>query len=177
MNLELFFSISTCIYLAGAAYFDYKTKKVPNRYNKYFFLASLLLVSLKSFWGFNYLLDSLTGMLLGFSILFIPFVFKFGGAGDVKVLSICGLLLGTKSLLSIVFLSFVYKAGIFIPLVSGRAIFLSFLTPFPLKDKLLNSFYLLKNNYIAYVPFLFLASCTYLICQVFFPEVLDKILS
>jgi|GEM_PF-3344668 len=177
LQLELVFLVLASFYLAGAAFFDYQTQKVPNQYNKLCFLVALLLVFATLFFEFDYFFDSLKGLVLGFLILLVPFIFRLGGAGDVKILSILGLLIGWKALLWVVLLSFVYKAGIFIPLRSGKAFVLNLLAPISVRDKLINTIYLIKNKYVAYAPFLFLACLSYLFCYLFFPEFLKSLLS
>lgn len=85
------------IYSMGSAYFDLKTRKIPNKYN---LLAFCLILLSKAILGvmfsWTWLIDGLLGMLAGFAILFPFFAFRKAGAGDVKMLSILGLLLGWK---------------------------------------------------------------------------------
>ncbi len=94
--LNLFILSFALAFSVGAAFFDCKERKIPNKYNLAFFIIAILLRIALFFIQPNYLYSGLIGGLIGFIIFFPLFVFRFGGAGDVKLLTVLGLLLGYK---------------------------------------------------------------------------------
>jgi len=75
-----------------AVFFDCKEKRIPNWLN---FLAIGGGVLLHSWGGFPLLLDSLYGCGLGIGLFFLPFIFGWLGAGDVKLMGALGAILGS----------------------------------------------------------------------------------
>ena len=93
MSLALLFSV-------GAAYFDLRERKIPNKYNLLGFVLALIIKFCLVFFANNnwhIFTGSLLGLLLGFIIFFPFFIVRLAGAGDVKLLAVLGLLLGWKS--------------------------------------------------------------------------------
>lgn len=98
MSIEIMFQIVVCLQLLRIARTDWKTKQIPNRDLQY-----LLIVVLASIWEFEItlLLDKIIGMLIvSMPLFFIAVMWpsSFGG-GDVKLMAICGILLGSKGIL------------------------------------------------------------------------------
>lgn len=132
--------IVTCLLIAllyslGAAYTDLKTRKIPNKYNlTVFILAIVLKIAFAIASGWGILLDSLYGLLIGFTVLFVPFIFRLSGAGDVKMLSVLGVLVGYKYFLVIFFLTTLIDFSI---LVMGytRIAYMVIIEPVPLALK------------------------------------------
>jgi Flp pilus assembly protein protease CpaA len=98
-----------------AALFDLKYRKIPNLYNLIFFLFALIMRIAFVFVNPHYLWDGLLACLIGFAILFIPFLLRLGGAGDVKLLAILGLILGIKNFLWVFVLGSLLNALLIIP--------------------------------------------------------------
>ncbi len=98
MSILIALYIFTILYATGAAYFDVKTRKIPNEYNLAFFILALIIKIIMGIsLGWGNLWVSLIGLLLGFTIFFPFFIFRLAGAGDVKLLAVAGLILGWKS--------------------------------------------------------------------------------
>jgi prepilin peptidase CpaA len=112
----------------GAAIFDLKYRKIPNLYNLIFFVLALILRIVLVFANPHYLWDGLLACLIGFAILFIPFVLRLGGAGDVKLLAILGLIQGIKNFLWVFVLGSLLNALLIIPFLLNelRAAFIYF---------------------------------------------------
>jgi len=94
------FILSACLFSLGAAYHDIKTFKIPNKYNLFallFALGTRLLIGI--FLGWDYLWSGFLGMVIGFALFFPFFAFRLAGAGDVKLLSALGMILGWRSFL------------------------------------------------------------------------------
>ncbi|RPF53960.1 A24 family peptidase [Aquisalibacillus elongatus] len=94
---------------------DLKHRKI---YNKVLFPALILALLLQPiFMGFDGIISSILGLLLGFGILLIPYLMGGMGAGDVKLLAVIGAIKGPAFVLTTV----VYMA------VIGGVIGLAFL--------------------------------------------------
>lgn len=90
------------IYLAIAAYIDFKSLTIPNKLNMLFFVIFLIFL----FFLPNKL-DHVYGALLGFFLLFIPaFIRNQPMGGDIKMSTVLGLYLGVKPLLLLFFIVF-----------------------------------------------------------------------
>jgi prepilin peptidase CpaA len=98
--------VLACLYLILICSTDTLTAKIPNLANLGLALAGLSLHLLQS--GLAGLLTALLGLLLGLSLLFVPFLLGGVGAGDVKALAALGVLLGPGDVLQL----FLY-AGLF----------------------------------------------------------------
>lgn len=102
--------IGLILVLSYAAIYDVKNKKIANW---------LCFLILGSGIGVNFLpmipghlVNSLVGMCVGFTALFIFHVLTGMGAGDVKLMAAIGSVVGVKSVLYIIFYSFVIS-GLF----------------------------------------------------------------
>jgi len=85
-----------------SAFFDLRIRKIPN----WLILLGLLCgLVLNGFQGSSYLLASITGFLVGISVLVLPFALGWVGAGDVKYFGVVGALLGVSWLPSVFFYS------------------------------------------------------------------------
>jgi prepilin peptidase CpaA len=80
---------------------DLKTRRIPNFLT---FGIALSGLAFQSVWfGWNGLSEGALGLLLGFSLLFIPYLFGGLGAGDVKALAAMGAWLGPVLVMSLFF--------------------------------------------------------------------------
>lgn len=92
MNGESIKQILVVLFIVCCIYTDLTQRKIPNKLT--FPFAIIGVISNIIFDGFNGLLGALMGMLIGFFILFIPFVLKGMYAGDVKMLMAIGAMNG-----------------------------------------------------------------------------------
>lgn len=90
-----------------AVYFDIKTGCIPNKLNLSGCILGLFLNTL--FMGKYGLINSICGILLPIIILFVFFVFRVLGAGDIKLLSVIGAFRLTD-IICVIMLSFVLAA-------------------------------------------------------------------
>ncbi|WEG13578.1 prepilin peptidase [Pullulanibacillus sp. KACC 23026] len=96
------------VVLGISVYTDLKSRKIYNKVILPALLAALAVNSMIGGWrGFDH---SLLGLLVGFSILLIPYFMGGIGAGDVKLLAAVGAIKGTI---------FVIQASIFMALIGG----------------------------------------------------------
>ena len=116
--LQLFLLMT--LFLA-VIYYDIRYYLIPNRLT-FTFIVIGWAVSLYSY-GISGLFESLTGTLVGFIILFIPFLFGAVGGGDVKFLAALGSLASLSFLLKAVVGGFIIAAivSIFI-LIKNRKV-------------------------------------------------------
>ncbi|MCK9274778.1 MAG: A24 family peptidase [Syntrophales bacterium] len=82
------------VVLSGA-YFDLKFGKIFNRLTYPAICAALILNAFDS--GFNGLLNSISGAVLGISLFIIPYTIGASGAGDAKLMGAVGAALGPKA--------------------------------------------------------------------------------
>lgn len=116
-NITLSSLILAVVFSLGACYFDVKYRKIPNKYNLGFFILSLIL---NAFLAFHRLIDftqNMLGCMLGFSLLFLPFMLKMGGAGDVKLLTVLGFILGLKHFVWVFILTSIISVILVIPFI------------------------------------------------------------
>ncbi len=95
MNNSIFnilINIILVVFLLLCSYEDARNKKIPNKYTIPALFAGFLLMTLDN--GLEGFRDSFTGLLLGFLIFFLPFIFGVMGAGDVKLMAAIGALKG-----------------------------------------------------------------------------------
>ena len=96
------FDILFVVILSLAAFCDITVRKIPN----WLILSSLLLgIAFKAYLGLTPLYESLTGLVLGVGLFFIPFALGWMGAGDVKFVGVVGCLLGYRWLPRVIFYS------------------------------------------------------------------------
>jgi prepilin peptidase CpaA len=101
---EVFLIAFLCLALIIAALNDLKYQKIPNLLN--FSLAIIAIVFHTIFSGFDGLLFSVTGLLLGIALFIPPYAFGGMGAGDAKLMGAVGAVVGMKG----VFISAVLTA-------------------------------------------------------------------
>lgn len=143
--ISLSFLIFALAFSLGAAYFDLKTRKIPNKYNVAAFVIALIAKIILLIISPNYLLSGLLGALIGFVILFPFFIFRFAGGGDIKLLTALGLILGWKSFLWVFVLTTLWDGGILLPISWFYTLYLFLRLPFPLPEKLSNALEHLKS--------------------------------
>lgn len=152
----------------GAAYFDCKERKIPNQYNLTFFIIALLLRIALFFIQPNYLYEGLLGAVIGFIIFFPLYVFRFGGAGDVKLLVVLGLLVNYKNLLWI-FTFTTLLSGLYVLARGAWAVILILKTPN--ENKFVLAFDYLKSfGKMPYAFWIALGSFCNLLLHVFWPN-------
>jgi prepilin peptidase CpaA len=96
MNNLIVSTIILFIYAAIISYFDIKYKKIFNKCTFPFAVISILLNCIM--FGFYGFLISIEGIVLGFFLLFIPFILGGIGGGDVKYLASVGALIGPSNI-------------------------------------------------------------------------------
>lgn len=98
MITERIFQIVVCLQLLRIAWGDWKTKRILNGHLGYLFLIVLAETLVSETYMF---IDKIIGMLIvSMPLFFIAVMWpgSFGG-GDVKLMAICGILLGSKGIL------------------------------------------------------------------------------
>lgn len=92
--MEYINSVVLVLALLMAAFSDVRSKKVPNKLTFPAILLGFILNIMIN--GFNGIVISVLGFLLGLTIFFIPFAFGLMGGGDVKLMAAIGALMGWK---------------------------------------------------------------------------------
>lgn len=106
-------------FAAGAAYFDFRHRIVPNRL---VFLCLIAGIALAASGGRSGLSEYGLGLLLGLAILLPAFILRMVGGGDVKSLAVVGILTGPH-LLWVSFLRASMIAGcVAVPMVLCRLV-------------------------------------------------------
>lgn len=93
-----------------SAYTDLKENKIRNKYLLPALVLGLVIAFIDN--RFNGLIDSLKGVAIPFAILFIPYLLKLIGAGDVKLYCVIGAIMGYKFLVNNLFYT-ILTAGVF----------------------------------------------------------------
>lgn len=102
--------------LAFLAWTDYRYRKIPNRILVcLFIIKSLILIKESIIYreqSLGPILDSIFGFLIGGGILLPGYLFRGGGlrAGDIKLFAVIGCYLGYDSILTVLFLTFLFAA-------------------------------------------------------------------
>jgi hypothetical protein len=138
ISFNLYFSAFALAFSLGAAYFDLKSRKIPNWYNLTGFGIALLVRLVLLFISFEYLKSGGLGFLTGFFILFPFFIFRLAGGGDIKLLAALGMILGFKGFLWVFVLTAIWDGAILFPLNWIWTFYLFLRLPFPLKEKFNN---------------------------------------
>lgn len=76
------------IFLLGAVGYDIDVRRIPNNWSLFWGLSGIFLSCRK--YGLHGCLYGLLGILLPFFVLFVLFVWRVIGAGDIKMLSVIG---------------------------------------------------------------------------------------
>jgi prepilin peptidase CpaA len=170
--ISLCFAGFALAFSLGAAYFDLKTRKIPNKYNLAAFVFVLLCKVLLLKISFAYLVNGVLGGLLGFVILLPFFIFRFVGGGDIKLLTVLGLVVGWKPFLAIFVLTFLCDGLIVMPLNTIRTLYLFFNLPVSLEEKIKNIFAYLKDikRKIPFALPVFLGCLSWLLILIFKPS-------
>ena len=85
-----------------SAFFDLKIRKIPNWL---VLVGATSGIALNGYFGLNPFIQSIAGLAAGIAVLFLPFVFGWIGAGDVKFFGVVGALLGISWLPRVFFYS------------------------------------------------------------------------
>ncbi|MDJ0625492.1 MAG: A24 family peptidase [Candidatus Caenarcaniphilales bacterium] len=175
-NIGFCFLTIALAFSLGAAYFDLKTRKIPNRYNLSFFLFGLIiklaLIGISS----QYLINGLIGSFIGF-LIFLPFfILRLAGGGDVKLLATLGMLLGWQHFLWVFVITSTIDGLILIPGRLMKTVWVVLNLPGSMKEKLKNLSELNKgskrNNKNPYALPVALGCLVYLLVYLFFNDYL-----
>jgi prepilin peptidase CpaA len=85
------------IALGIAAFFDLRSRRIPNWLNLSIIVASVTFYIVTS--GFEGLLFSVEGMFVGLGIMLVPYLMGGMGAGDAKLMAAVGSILGPKGVI------------------------------------------------------------------------------
>jgi prepilin peptidase CpaA len=119
------FDLAIFAVISLAAFFDIEWRRIPN----WLILFGLsVALGLNGFRGMNEFYQSLLGLGVGIGVLFIPFAFRWIGAGDVKFLSVMGAFVGPYLLPRVLWYSILITGGMAIITVICRRLSLEFLT-------------------------------------------------
>jgi prepilin peptidase CpaA len=108
-----------------AAFFDMEWRRIPNWLILFGLSVALGLSGLR---GMNEFYQSLLGIGVGIGVLFIPFAFRWMGAGDVKFLGVMGAFVGPYLLPRVLWYSILITGGMAIITVICRRLSMEFLT-------------------------------------------------
>lgn len=89
-------------FIVFVAWFDVRERRIPNAL---VFPAAIIGISLNSMRGWSGFWFSGKGMLVGFALLFIPYLLHKMGAGDVKFLAAIGTFVGAAGVVRVLLLS------------------------------------------------------------------------
>jgi len=103
-NIDPFLTLILSSILVVAAITDLRTQKIPNLITFSAMFLGLVFYSITN--GWNGLLFSFEGLLLGIGLLIIPYLMGGMGAGDAKLMGAIGAMIGPKG----VFIAFLYTA-------------------------------------------------------------------
>lgn len=101
--IDPFLTIFLSTILVVAAIIDIRIQKIPNLLTFPTIILGLFYYSLST--GWNGLIFSLEGLVLGIAIFFIPYLMSGMGAGDVKLMGAVGAITGPKGVLIAALLS------------------------------------------------------------------------
>jgi len=119
------FDLAIIAVISLAAFFDVEWRRIPNWLILFGLSVALGLNGLR---GMNEFYQSLTGIGVGIGILFIPFAFRWIGAGDVKFLGVVGAFVGPYLLPRVLWYAILITGGMAIIAVICRRLSLEFLT-------------------------------------------------
>ena len=85
------FDLAIIAVISLAAFFDMEWRRIPNWLILFGLCVALGLNGLR---GMNEFYQSMTGIGVGIGVLFVPFAFRWIGAGDVKFLGVMGAFVG-----------------------------------------------------------------------------------
>lgn len=119
------FDLAIIAVISLAAFFDMEWRRIPNWLILFGLSVALGLSGLR---GMNEFYQSLTGISVGIGILFIPFAFRWIGAGDVKFLGVMGAFVGPYLLPRVLWYSILITGVMAIIAVICRRLSMEFLT-------------------------------------------------
>jgi len=119
------FDLAFIAVISLAAFFDMEWRRIPN----WLILLSLIVaLGLNGLRGMTEFYQSLIGIGVGIGILFIPFAFRWIGAGDVKLLGVMGAFVGPYLLPRVLWYSILVTGGMALITVICRRLSMGFLT-------------------------------------------------
>ncbi len=119
------FDLAIIAVISLAAFFDMEWRRIPN----WLILFGLsLALGLNGLRGMNEFYESLIGIGVGIGVLFIPFAFRWIGAGDVKFLGVMGGFVGPYLLPRVLWYSILVTGVMAIIKVIHRRLSMEFLT-------------------------------------------------
>ena len=119
------FDLAIFAVISLAAFFDMEWRRIPNWL---ILFGSSLALGLNGLRGTNEFYQSLIGIGVGIGILFIPFAFRWVGAGDVKFLGVMGAFVGPYFLPRVLWYAILIMGAMAIVTVICRRLSLEFLT-------------------------------------------------
>jgi prepilin peptidase CpaA len=119
------FDLAIIAVIGLAAFFDMEWRRIPNWLILFGLSVALGLNGLR---GMNEFYQSMTGIGVGIGILFIPFTFRWIGAGDVKFLGVMGGFVGPYLLPRVLWYSILITGVMAIITVICRRLSMEFLT-------------------------------------------------
>ncbi len=143
-NWECGIIIIALLFSIGAAYFDLRTRKIPNLYN----LLGLILFTLLRLYPLlvtgsepmawlSSLLNGFAGAGICFGLYLLFFAFyRRGGGGDLKLMTALGMGLGWKGIIFVLVLIWLWDALVLLPLRVGSFLVTTLLSTLDLKSKL-----------------------------------------
>ena len=92
------------VILLPVVYYDLVHHKIPNFITISSIISGLVIVIL--FWNKDIFINHILGFLTGFGVFYIFYLLKWVGAGDVKLMSGVGLVMGTPFIFYVLFYTF-----------------------------------------------------------------------
>lgn len=97
---------AVAVYTAVAAFWDFRSKRIPNKLTLPMFFAGWIYQLGMSFaYGWEHLASAVLGFLVGFGLLFVLWFVGGGGGGDVKLMGALSVWLGFQMTLAVLFIS------------------------------------------------------------------------
>jgi prepilin peptidase CpaA len=98
--------VAVAAFTATAAFWDLRTKRIPNKLTIPMFLAGWVFQLVMSLlYGWEHLASAGLGFLVGFGLLFVLWFVGGGGGGDVKLMGALSVWLGFRMTLAVLFVS------------------------------------------------------------------------
>jgi prepilin peptidase CpaA len=98
--------LAVSVFTAAAAFWDLRTKRIPNKLTLPMFFAGWIYQLVMSLmYGWEHLGSAVLGFAVGFGLLFVLWFVGGGGGGDVKLMGALSVWLGLQMTLAVLFVS------------------------------------------------------------------------